>query len=138
MIREGKDVAILAIGTMIEQALDAAERLSKEGIEAAVCNMRFVKPLDEKLILEIIKKIRCVYTIEEHVLAGGFGAKVLEFFERKGIEGIHVKRFALPNEFIEQGNRDVLFSEFGLSGEKVAKAMMEDMRLVGEIERGRV
>src|SRR3989338_4336385 len=114
---------------MIAPSLECAELLAAEGIEATVCNLRFAQPLDEKLILEVVQKTPLVFTAEEHVLTGGFGSKILEFFERKEIHDVRVKRFALPNEFIEHGSRDKLLDRFGLSSEKIAKAILETIKL---------
>lgn len=124
ILRQGKDLAILAVGSMVGMALDVANLLALKGIDATVCNMRFVKPLDENLLLQIIQKTRHIITLEEHVLTGGFGSKVLEFFEQKGISDVHVKCFGLPDEFVEHGKRENLLREFGLSGEKIAESVM--------------
>ncbi|MBI3999591.1 MAG: 1-deoxy-D-xylulose-5-phosphate synthase [Candidatus Omnitrophica bacterium] len=129
ILREGSDVAIFTLGSMIVPSLKCAELLAAEGIEATVCNLRFAQPLDEKLILEVVQKTPLVFTAEEHVLTGGFGSKVLEFFERKEIQDVRVKRFALPNEFIEHGSREKLLDRFGLSSEKMAKAILETTKL---------
>ncbi len=125
MLREGRDVAIFTLGSMVEPSLRAAELLAEEGIEAAVCNLRFAKPLDEQLILEIAQKTPYIFTVEEHVLTGGFGSKILEFFEEKQIHNIFVKRFALPDQFSEHGSRESMLDHFGLSAPKLAKAIFE-------------
>ena len=129
ILREGQDLAIFALGSMVESSLRCAELLASEGMEATVCNMRFAQPLDEKLILQVVQKVPTVFTVEEHVLTGGFGSKVLEFFERNQIQDVRVKRFALPNKFIEHGSRDRLLDQFGLSAEKMAKAILETVKL---------
>ncbi|MBI4368578.1 MAG: 1-deoxy-D-xylulose-5-phosphate synthase [Candidatus Omnitrophica bacterium] len=128
VLREGGDLAILTLGSMIEPCLKTAELLASEGIEATILNLRFAQPLDEKLILETVQKTRFLFTVEEHVLRGGFGSKVLEFLERKDIRDVQVRRFALPNEFIEHGSREKLLERFGLSSEKMAKTMLETIR----------
>ncbi len=128
ILREGNDAAIFTLGSMVETSLKAAELLSLFGLDVAVCNLRFAQPLDEKLISEIAERIPNVFTVEEHVLTGGFGSKVLEFFERKEIWHVKVKRFALPNQFIEHGSRDKLLDRFGLSPEKIAKSIHEVMK----------
>ncbi len=125
ILREGSDAAILTLGSMVETAFQAAALLSREGIEARVLNMRFAQPLDEKLLLETARKTRFLFTLEEHNLTGGFGSKVLEFFERQGsLDEFVVHRFALPNEFIEHGSREFLLDHFGLSAEKVAHQIL--------------
>jgi len=128
ILREGSDLAIFTLGSMVETSLQAAEILTAEGLDVAVCNLRFAQPLDQKLILDIVQKVPMVFTVEEHVLTGGFGSKVLEFFERKEIQNVKVKRFALPNQFIEHGSRDKLLDHFGLSPEKIAKSISEAVK----------
>ncbi|MBI4357784.1 MAG: 1-deoxy-D-xylulose-5-phosphate synthase [Candidatus Omnitrophica bacterium] len=129
ILREGSDLAIFTLGSMVDSAFKCAELLAREGWEAMVCNLRFAQPLDEKLILEVLQKVQMVFTVEEHVFTGGFGSKVLEFFERKNIQDVRVKRFALPNEFIEHGSREKLLDRFGLSPERLARQISESMKL---------
>lgn len=128
MLREGSDLAILTLGSMVEPSLKTAELLAADGIQATVCNLRFAQPLDEKLILEVVQRTPIIFTVEEHILVGGFGSKILEFFERNQIQDVRVKRFALPNEFIEHGSRDKLLDHFGLSSEKMAKVIAETVK----------
>lgn len=135
ILREGRDLAILALGTMIQPALQAAELLAKEGVQAAVCNMRFAKPLDEPLLTELSRNVSSFFTIEEHVLTGGFGSKVLEFFERKGFANVSVKRFALPDEFIEHGSRENLLDRYGLSAEKLKSSILQQMRTLSNVNQ---
>ncbi len=127
LLIDGNEVAILAFGTMVSPSIEAAGLLRKQGVSAAVYNMRFAKPLDEKILLEAAKKTKLILTVEEHVLTGGFGSKVLEFFERKQIK-TNVKRLALPDQFIEQGVRDTLLDRFGLSAEKIASAALQSVK----------
>ena len=134
ILREGSDLAIFTLGSMVGPSLKCAELLATEGLEVTVCNLRFAQPLDEKLILQVVQKTPLVFTAEEHVLTGGFGSKVLEFFERKEIQDVRVKRFALPNEFIEHGSRDKLLDQFGLSAEKMEKVILETIRLAPDLE----
>lgn len=127
ILKEGTDAALLALGSMVETALKAAQLLSEEGIQARVVNMRFAKPLDGKLIQDSIERCRHVYTLEEHVSTGGFGSKVLEWIEGQQIPETRVTRFALPDEFIEHGTRELLLDQFGLSPEKIAKRVLSDL-----------
>jgi 1-deoxy-D-xylulose-5-phosphate synthase len=134
ILRQGNDLVLLALGSMVETSLKAAELLKQEGFEATVCNMRFAKPLDENLILEVIQISPFLFTVEEHVLTGGFGSKVLELLERKEIHHVRAKRFALPDEFIEHGSRDKLLDRFGLSPEKMTQEIIQTIKssAVGE------
>jgi len=113
LLREGKDLVILAVGPLVYTALDVAEKLSEKGQEAAVVNCRFIKPLDEELILELAQQTGRVLTIEENVLAGGFGSAVLEFLGDRGYRG-EVARVGIPNCFVEHGSPQLLRQQCGL------------------------
>lgn len=127
VLTQGDDLVILALGSLVEQAMLAAARLEAEGVKATVCNMRFAKPLDRKLLLELAAKQRPFFTVEDHVLTGGFGSKVLEFFEQERISDIRVKRFALPDQFVEHGTREFLLDKYGLSPEKIASRILQEI-----------
>lgn len=115
IVRWGTDGAILGLGAMLEPALRAADRLSKEGIEVAVINPRFVKPLDENLLAKIFTECRFVVTLEEAQLMGGFGSAVLELANDRGWDSRVVKRLGLPDQFIEHAERDELLADFHLT-----------------------
>ncbi len=129
VVREGGDGSLLVLGSMLDSALKAADILKGEGIDLRVVNMRFARPLDESLILESLQKSPYLFTLEEHVLTGGFGSKVLEFLESRGISGAHVTRFALPDRFIEHGSQTALLEEFGLSPELIAERIRQELKL---------
>ena len=114
IIIEGKDVALLAIGTTVHPALQAAKNLYKEGVEASVVNCRFVKPLDAELICSLAARIGKLITVEENVLAGGFGSAVLELLQDKRLNGVEVCRLGIPDVFVEQGPQELLRQEFGI------------------------
>jgi 1-deoxy-D-xylulose-5-phosphate synthase len=124
VLAEGGDLAILAIGTMVLPSLEAAAMLKEKKISALVCNMRFAQPLDQHL-LELACRTKTILTAEEHVLTGGFGSKVLEYLEARGITDVRVKRLALPNEFIEHGSRETQLARYGLSAEAIAESAAE-------------
>ena len=115
LLREGSDVALVAVGVMVHHALEAAERLAQEGISAAVVNARFVKPLDEELIGTVAKKVKCLLTMEEGCRMGGFGSAVLESLSEQGLWHIPTKVLALPDMYIEQGPQDLLREKYGLT-----------------------
>ena len=124
VLRQGTDVAILAIGSMVYPAYEAACLLNKEGIDALVVNARFVKPLDEELILKMAKSFRLIVTLEEGTREGGFGSAVLELLESKQDEfktqGLpRVRVLAIPDQFIQHGKRDILLDDIGLSVLKI-------------------
>ncbi|NPA94533.1 MAG: 1-deoxy-D-xylulose-5-phosphate synthase [Thermodesulfobacteria bacterium] len=125
LLREGKDVAIWAIGHHVQTAMLAAEELEKEGIEAAVINARFVKPLDVKLLDKTAKECGKVVTIEENVLKGGFGSAILEELSNMGLEQVKVKRLGLPDRFVEHGSQELLRKQVGLDVDSVVKASKE-------------
>jgi 1-deoxy-D-xylulose-5-phosphate synthase len=127
---DGDDVTLLALGSTVEVACKAHALLKKEGVSARVVNMRFAKPLDETMILESVKKTRMLFTLEEHVLTGGFGSQILEFLEERRLGGTPLKRFALPDEFIEHGSREAQLELYGLSPEKVAAAVLKEVQVL--------
>lgn len=121
LIQQGEDVALIAIGHMVDPALKAAQTLEKEGITPTVVNARFSKPLDRALISRIARKHRYLITIEEHVLNGGFGSAVLEGLEQEGIYGNEIKRIGVPDTFIEHGSVKILREQLGLTSEGIAQ-----------------
>ncbi len=125
VLRDGSDLVILAVGSMVHPSLEAADRLKAEGISAGVVNARFVKPLDEELILRAARKTGRVVTVEEHALAGGFGSAVLECLESNGLAGIKAHRIGLPDAFIEHGSQKVLRRKYGLDAEGIYASARE-------------
>ena len=103
VLREGQDILIIAIGSTVYPSLRAAERLADVGIQAAVINSRFLKPLDGTLLCDWAKRTGKVLTVEENVLQGGFGSAVLELFQERGLFSIQVKRLGIPDLFVEHG-----------------------------------
>jgi 1-deoxy-D-xylulose-5-phosphate synthase len=125
LLRDGTDVAIIAIGVSVWQAYQAAERLSKEGVSAAVVNARFAKPLDQELITSVAKRVRYVVTVEEGCRMGGFGSAVLESLSEAGITGVTTKVLGLPDWYIEQGPQDLLRERYGLTAEGIYQSVKE-------------
>lgn len=121
ILLEGEDVAIVAVGNMVAPAIRAAEILHRNGLKAAVINARFIKPLDESLILELASRYGSIVTVEDGVLSGGFGSAVLELLERNGITGISIKRIGIPDKFIEHGSIRELQRIYGLDAEGIAR-----------------
>ncbi len=124
ILREGSDVLLIATGNMVHETLKAAQSLSAQGIEAAVINARYVKPLDEELILDYARRTKNVVTIEEHVLMGGFGSAVLELFEAAGLTDVKVKRIGIPDEFVEHGKQNILRANYGLTAEGIIETVL--------------
>lgn len=121
VLKEGSDAAILTFGTTIEMALEASEILGKQGISVKVINARFIKPLDESMMLELLNMQIPILTIEEAVLQGGFGSFVLEFAHDHGYDGNIIDRMGIGDEFIEHGDVNSLLNEIHLTTEEVVK-----------------
>lgn len=131
VLQEEGNIAFLAVGTMVEKAKEAAAILKEEGIEAAVVNMRFIKPLDIELLGEMARTKRLLITAEENVLAGGFGSAVAEYLADHGIE-VPLLRFGIPDRFIEQGTRRELLSLIGLQPDEMAERIRERLSQMDE------
>ena len=127
ILRSGKDVAIVAIGSMVETAMAAALLLEAKGIKAAVVNARFIKPIDEELLSGLCRDTKRIVTIEEGVLDGGFGSGILEFIEKASIRGVEVRRFGLPARFIEHGKRGELFSKYNLTPAAICDVIVNEV-----------
>lgn len=113
ILREGKDLQILAIGSMVYPSLNAAATLEKEGLSVGVVNCRFVKPLDKGLV-DIVSSSGRVLVVEENIRQGGFGGAILELFNDMGLKNVLVKRIGLPDKFVEHGPQDILREKYGL------------------------
>jgi len=121
------DLLIAAAGTTVQAALAAAETLAGQGIESAVVDARFVKPLDEETICGLAAQARRVVTVEENALAGGFGSACLEAFERAGLveQGISLRRLGIPDAFITHGDAGRQRAELGIDAAGIARAGRE-------------
>ena len=131
VLREGKDILIIAIGSTVYPSLRAAQRLEEIGIDAAIINSRFLKPLDGDLLCHWATRTGRVLTVEENVLMGGFGSAVLELFQERGLISIPVKRLGIPDCFIEHGPQSLLRKKYGIDENGIfgeAKAMVEEGR----------
>ncbi|MCL5023160.1 MAG: 1-deoxy-D-xylulose-5-phosphate synthase [Nitrospirae bacterium] len=119
IILQGEDVAIIAVGHSVRPALGAAALLERDGIRACVVNARFIKPLDEDLILSAAEDTGHVVTVEENILAGGFGSAVMECIGNAGLAGIRLRRIGVGDEFVEHGSQSVLRKKYGLDEEGI-------------------
>ncbi|MDP2601906.1 MAG: 1-deoxy-D-xylulose-5-phosphate synthase [Deltaproteobacteria bacterium] len=129
LLRSGKDIAILAVGHTVLPALRAAEDLAPLGIDAAVVNARFVKPLDRDLLRDIVKRVHAVITVEDHAVTGGFGSAVLEFLAEEGIGDARVRRLGVPDRFIPHGTQDELRKLCGFDQEAITQTALQMVRL---------
>ena len=128
VLRDGKSGTILAIGTMVVPALEAAAILAGEGIDMTVVNARFVKPLDRELIISLADRNVPLFTVEENALQGGFGTAVLELLADEGYADLAVTRLGFPDRFIEQGEQPELRALYGLNAEGLAARVREKIR----------
>ncbi len=128
VLREGSDLAMIAVGCTVYPALKAAQKLAEEGIEAKVINARFIKPLDAELILSTAAAVKKILTIEENVLDGGFGSAVLELLAAKGVTGTTVRRLGIRDEFIEHAKQSELRAQLGLDEEGILRTAREMLK----------
>jgi len=124
IVRYGEDVAILAIGAMVAPALKAAQELASNGIETTVVNARFAKPLDSELITSLANRIKCIVTVEENVLSGGFSSSVANLLQESGITDVQVKSIGIPDEFVEQGTQALLRSKYCLDAKGITEQVL--------------
>jgi len=128
LLREGSDLTIVAIGATVMPALQAAEALASQGINAAVVNARFIKPLDAELILGQARSTGRILTVEENALQGGFGSAILELLHDNNAAQIKVKRLGIPDQYIEQGPQAQLRKDVGIDAEGIETAAKEFMK----------
>jgi 1-deoxy-D-xylulose-5-phosphate synthase len=124
IIKEGEDVALLAVGLMVSYADKALKLLSEKGINAELINMRFIKPMDENMLNYVAEKFDKIVTLEENALIGGFGAGVLEYFSERGIKK-DVLRIGLPDDWVEQGSQKELHKLLGIDPEGIAEKVSD-------------
>ena len=125
IIREGKQIAILSLGTRLEQALIAADEFSAKGLSCTVADARFAKPLDLKMIRKLALEHDVLITIEEGAI-GGFGSHVLEYLSNEGLmeQGLKVRTLNLPDTFIDQNSPDEMYKEAGLMAADIIKTAL--------------
>jgi 1-deoxy-D-xylulose-5-phosphate synthase len=138
IMRQGGDVAILAIGVTVYPALEAAERLKEEGIDACVVNCRFIKPLDKRMVCDVARAHKKIITVEENVIAGGFGSAVLEALSEGGIADVSVRRLGVNDVFVEHGSQGIIRKKYGLDAEGIVVAVREMVGDRQKVVAGRV
>ncbi len=119
VLREGENVCILAVGSMVDTALLAADILEKSGISTQVVSARFIKPVDEELLAKITKVFDYIITVEDNYVSGGYGSKVLDFLNSRGLNK-NIGILGLPDEFIPHGSRAELLKRLGLGADEIA------------------
>ena len=125
VLREGDAATIFAIGNEVWPSMHAAEILAKENINVTVINARFIKPLDDELIVKYCGKFSRVITVEEGSLAGGFGSALMERCEELGLIDVQFHRIGIPDEYVHHGAQDILRAQYDLHAEGIAKRVRE-------------
>jgi 1-deoxy-D-xylulose-5-phosphate synthase len=125
ILRQGNDLAILAIGSMVAPSIEAAETLSLKGIEATVVNARFVKPIDKELIIDLATRIKHIVTVEENTISGGFGNYVNDAIRQADISDVIIRNIGIPDVFVEHGGQLFLRSKYGLDAKGIVKKVKE-------------
>ncbi|MGI8640120.1 MAG: 1-deoxy-D-xylulose-5-phosphate synthase [Pyrinomonadaceae bacterium] len=132
------EVAILAYGSMVYPAMEAADNLEKDGIEATIINARFVKPLDAELILALAQTKRLILTVEEAYLAGGFGSAVMELLEENGLlDKVKIVRLGVPDRIITHGDPKLLLAKYGLDADGIYNKVKETIEILEERRAGK-
>ncbi|CUU45796.1 transketolase family protein [Clostridium beijerinckii] len=121
ILRNGDDVAIIATGIMVAKALDAAQILSEEGINATVVNISTIKPFDNSLIVDVAKRVGKIVTVEEHSIIGGLGSTVAEALIEE--YPVKIKRIGINDEFGRSGNAEVLLEKYNLTAEHIVETV---------------
>lgn len=136
-LRDGEDIAILAVGNMVQNALKASVLLANSGIQATVVNMRFVKPLDMELLDTIFAQFRQVLTVEDNSVRGGFGSGVAEYLAASRAQGVTLQIHGIPDEFIDHGTQEELHRSINLDPLGIARtaAAMCGVELTASMER---
>lgn len=124
-VREGEGFAIIAVGPMVQVAEEAAEMLKREGLSASVINARFLKPLDNGMLLNLAQAGNKIVVIEEASQAGSLGSAVLEFYAEHGISGLDISLLGIPDRFIEHGSIKEQLEEVGLTAESVVREIQK-------------
>jgi 1-deoxy-D-xylulose-5-phosphate synthase len=124
-LRKGTDIAIVAVGAMVLNALKAADLLAAEGVMCEVVNARFVKPLDGELLRSLAQRFTHMITVEDNSVMGGFGGGVAEFYAAQGITGLRLRIHGLPDRFIDHGTPEELHRDLGLDPAGIARVIRE-------------
>ncbi len=123
VIHEGKDIAVIAVGEMVEYAVDVMKNLNEQNIDITLVNARFIKPLDENLILELIKEHNFIITYEDNSVIGGFGSYINNLLIKNSYKG-EIINIGIPDKFIEHGNVDQLFKQYNMDVDSVTNMIL--------------
>ena len=128
MLYEGEQIALVAVGSMVETAVQVKDELAESGIQATVVNARFVKPLDTEMLDHLAEKHNMIVTMEENVIRGGFGEAVSDYYMTKG-SAVYVKHVGIPDEFVEHGNVAQLKASLGMDAWAIAGKILSEVLL---------
>jgi len=123
-LREGNDLAIIACGNTVYPSIHAAEELAGEGIQCAVINGRFIKPMDKDMLFDTACSIKRILTVEENTLIGGFGSGIMELLSKEGIDA-SVRRLGMPDMFLAHGAQETLRGKIGLTSEGIKNTILQ-------------
>ena len=128
-LRKGGDAVILAYGGVVREAIIAAEQLAENGIETGVVNARFAKPLDEKLILDLLggNDAKALITVEDQTLIGGFGSAVLECARQHKLDSRKITCLGIPDKYIDQDSRAGQLQTVGIDSRSIAETVREQL-----------
>jgi 1-deoxy-D-xylulose-5-phosphate synthase len=133
LLRDGGEIALVAYGSMVHPALEAATHLAREGIETTVINARFAKPLDSALLLALARTKRLIVTVEEAYLAGGFGAAILELLEENGMQDkVRLVRMGVPDRIVTHGDAKLLLAKYGLDADGIYTRVKEAVEVLDD------
>lgn len=136
LLKEGSDVTIIAIGKMVEKAVEVADEFSKIGVDAEIINARFLKPFDENKIIESIEKTKNVITIEDGFIKGGLATTVNELIAKNGIIDVNIKNCGYDDEFVKQGSVQELEQINGLDCNSIVASWAKNENIVNEVLHG--
>ena len=136
LLKEGSDVTIIAIGKMVEKAVEVADEFSKIGVDAEIINARFLKPFDENKIIESIEKTKNVITIEDGFIKGGLATTVNELIAKNGIIDVNIENCGYDDEFVKQGSVQELEQINGLDCNSIVASWVKNENIVNEVLHG--
>lgn len=128
-LKNGKDLSIIAIGKMVERAVEVSNILEKQDISVEVINARFLKPLDKEMMKDSISKTKNVITIEDNLIKGGLGSAIEELIVEERIECDRVSKYGYPDEFIKHGSVEEIENKYGLDAKAIAESSVLDISL---------
>ena len=127
ILQEGNDISILAIGKMVDRAIDVCNKLKEDNINAEVINIRFLKPLDKETIINSVKKTKNCITIEDNILLGGLASNVKELLLDNKLD-VNIKTFGYPNKFIKHGSVEDIEKKYGLDTESIYNYVINNFK----------